>query len=246
MADYDTNTETYLSRKERDVLNSDTTVLETHTLLETIGDIRGKTAIDLCCGGGRLARHLVQQGAAAVTGVDISAEMLNHAVSAREQMAESMRERLAFVKADIANTSLMLESVDLVTGLYVLHYAPSLHALKNMAQFISRHLKPDGRCVLVTMNPDMDWIPNKITKTCTGIIFEPGNGPKGTMRLGDDFSCNIWHWTREEHEAALRAAGLTAFTWSTRDVPDDRPDLKARYAAEIEKPHNVVLTARKA
>ena len=49
------------------------------SLLGAIGDVRGERILDLGCGQGRIARHLVTLGAADVVGVELSHEMLAHA-----------------------------------------------------------------------------------------------------------------------------------------------------------------------
>ena len=50
--------------------------VERYTLFETLGDVRGKTVLDLACGEGFYTRLLRQAGASEVTGVDISAAMI--------------------------------------------------------------------------------------------------------------------------------------------------------------------------
>lgn len=44
--------------------------LEAFTLLKLVGDLAGKTVIDVACGEGFYTRVLRQRGAAKVTGVD--------------------------------------------------------------------------------------------------------------------------------------------------------------------------------
>jgi SAM-dependent methyltransferase len=49
------------------------------SLFNLIGDVTGQRILDLGCGQGRIARHLVELGAAQVVGVELSGEMLAHA-----------------------------------------------------------------------------------------------------------------------------------------------------------------------
>jgi SAM-dependent methyltransferase len=49
------------------------------SLIAVIGDVRGQRVLDLGCGQGRVARHLIELGAAEVVGVELSGEMLAHA-----------------------------------------------------------------------------------------------------------------------------------------------------------------------
>ena len=50
--------------------------VERYTLFELLGDVRGKTVLDLACGDGFYTRLLRQAGAAEVTGVDVSEGMI--------------------------------------------------------------------------------------------------------------------------------------------------------------------------
>lgn len=49
------------------------------SLLRAIGDVDGQRILDLGCGQGRVARHLVESGASEVVGVELSQEMLARA-----------------------------------------------------------------------------------------------------------------------------------------------------------------------
>ncbi|MEN3271941.1 MAG: hypothetical protein V7636_702 [Actinomycetota bacterium] len=49
------------------------------SLFDLIGSVTGQGVLDLGCGQGRIARHLVELGAAEVVGVELSRDMLDHA-----------------------------------------------------------------------------------------------------------------------------------------------------------------------
>ena len=49
------------------------------SLFRAIGTVDGQRVLDLGCGQGRIARHLVARGATEVVGVELSKEMLAHA-----------------------------------------------------------------------------------------------------------------------------------------------------------------------
>ncbi len=246
MADYDINTESYVRLKDSGQGNSDQWIFETHTLFQAIGDPSGLTVIDLCCGICRLGRRLLEMGAKSVTGLDISREMLRRAEERRSALPAGQRDRIRLIEADLTNSDLALPPVDLITGLYVLHYAETPEAIGGMGRFIARNMKPDGICALVTMNPDLDPRDNlSAAQAELGIYFDFTDGPESRMRM-EGFSCRVWRWPRHVLERELGKAGLCDFTWTARDVPDDRPDLKRRFAEALRHPHNVVLTARRA
>ena len=243
MADFDTNADSYY--RVKDAGHGDDWIFETHTLFQAIGDPSGLTFIDLCCGNGRLGWRLLEMGAKSVTGLDISLEMLQRAEEQRSTLPAGQRDRISFVEADLTNSDLSLPPVDFVTGLYVLHYAETPEAIEGMGRFIARNMKPDGLCALVTMNPDLDPHDDLgAAQAELGIYFDFTDGPESRIRIGD-FSCRVWRWPRDVLEGELAKAGLCDFTWTARDVPDDRPDLKKRFAEALRHPHNVVLTARR-
>ena len=101
MAEYDVNTDAYLTSRYQIADHDDREIFSTHTLLEAIGDPSGKTVIDLCCGDGRLGWLLLEMGAKSVIGVDISREMLDRAEERRLSLPAEDRDRIRFVQADL-------------------------------------------------------------------------------------------------------------------------------------------------
>lgn len=246
MASYDVNTDAYLNTICRSADQDDIDIFATHTLLETIGDPAGKTVIDLCCGDGRLGWKLLEMGAKSVIGVDLSDEMLTRAWERRKELPASQQKRIRFVKADLRTSTLQLPPADIVTGLYVLLYADTPRAIGGMGRFIARHMKPDGHCALVTLNPDLDPdADHSAAQAEEGVFIDYQPGPQCEMRIGD-FRCPVWRWTRDVLEHQLAQAGLNSFTWTGTDLPDDRPDLQARFSEWRKNPQCVVFSARKA
>ncbi len=245
MAEYDVNTDAYLTSRYQIAEHEDREIFSTHTLLETIGDPSGKSVIDLCCGDGRLGWLLLEMGAKSVIGVDISREMLDRAEERRQSLPAAERDKVRFVQADLRTSDLILPQADLVSGLYVLHYADSPEAIGGMGRFIARNMKPNGHCALVTLNPDID--PDEdhsAAQAEEGVFIDFNRHAESRMRIGD-FSCSVWRWTREVMESELSKGGLCDFGWAGCDLPDDRPDLQARFSAWRQNPQCVVFSARK-
>ena len=136
MAEYDAIAEQYRDSKRLPFRE----VIERRTLFELLGDIRGKTVLDLACGDGFYTRLLKQAGAAAVTGVDLSAEMIR--LAEREEQARPLgckylqRDAAAFEPA---------ETVDLVVATYLLNYARTGGQLRGFCQVCYDALRPGGR-----------------------------------------------------------------------------------------------------
>ena len=94
--------------------------LERHTLFQLLGDVRGKTVLDMACGEGFYTRLLKRAGASAVTGVDISEEMIRLAENQEARRPLGCR----YERADAAAFQLQ-KPVDLVVAMYLFNYCPS-------------------------------------------------------------------------------------------------------------------------
>lgn len=121
---------------------------DTHTLFEALGDVSGRTALDLACGFGYNTRLLAQRGAGRAVGVDISAEMIR---LAREEEARAPL-GIEYHVADAAALP-RLGRFDLATAVYLFNYAPSRAALRSMCAGAHANLAPGGRLYAIVPNP---------------------------------------------------------------------------------------------
>ena len=120
--------------------------VEQHTLFELLGDVRGKTVLDMACGEGFYTRLLKRAGASEVTGVDISAGMI--------QLAEEERRQplgCRYVQADVAAFD-PAGPVDLVVAMYLLNHARSSEQLRRFCQVCHNALRAGGQFVGVNVN----------------------------------------------------------------------------------------------
>jgi SAM-dependent methyltransferase len=117
------------------------------TTLRLAGDIRGADVLDLACGQGIAARALARGGAATVTGVDVTAEMIEAA--RRYESAEPLGIRYLIDDAQ-ALTTLHAGSFDLVTCQLGLMDIPDMTAALTAA---ARVLRPGGSLVFVIGHP---------------------------------------------------------------------------------------------
>src|SRR5437867_9213435 len=126
--------------------------VESFTLLGVIGDLVGKKVVDVACGEGFYSRILRAQGAASVTGVDLSERMI---ALARQQEAERPQ-GIRYLVGDGRNLQLD-EEHDLVVAAYLLNYATNREDLGAMLNGIARCLKSGGRFVTINSNPACDF-----------------------------------------------------------------------------------------
>lgn len=143
---YDRMADGYAADNEENVYNS---LYERPATIDLLGDVSGLRILDVGCGAGPLTGWLVDHGAAAVTGMDASARMLD---LARRRVGDRARLVLAGLEEPLAFQP--DGSVDLVVASLVLHYVrdwePVFHEFR-------RVLVPGGKVVFSTHHPAMDW-----------------------------------------------------------------------------------------
>lgn len=244
MADYDRNPAPYLRQS---VADNPYRLLEWTEFLEVLGPVRAKRVLDLACGDGRLTRVLAHGGAAEVLGLDVSAEMLERA---RERNAEGQPEafpdRVTYAEVDAADeTFQMTPPADIVTAMYLFHYARSLEQLNQMAALIGRNLAPGGRFVTYTINPDYDFAsaPEDMEDRI-GFRYKIVDPPEHALVIRD-FEVPIWQWSRDQHAAALEQAGLTNIRWHPLKFPPEQSHHVVGWAWYLDNPSCIVLSAEK-
>ncbi|MFO0912092.1 MAG: methyltransferase domain-containing protein [Pirellulales bacterium] len=128
------------------------TYIERYTLLNLIGNVSGRSAIDLACGEGFYTRLLRLHGASPVTGVDLSPGMIE--LAQRQELAQPLG--INYVVQDCRNLQLS-EPYDIAVAGYLLNYARNRDELSQMCQSIAGSLKPGGRFVTVNNRPGFDF-----------------------------------------------------------------------------------------
>ena len=112
------------------------------------GSVSGCNVLDMACGDGRTARCLMELGAQSVLGVDVSQKMIDGARRKNRTDGGHRFDALRFETVDARDQSFVLdEAVDIVTAMYLFHYAGSRDELFRMCRFIGRNLKSGGRFV---------------------------------------------------------------------------------------------------
>jgi ubiquinone/menaquinone biosynthesis C-methylase UbiE len=109
-------------------------------------DLRGASVLDLGCGFGWFCRWAKEAGAAQVTGMDVSENMLARA------RAEGGAPVVTYMKADMDGLALPGAAFDLVYSSLALHYVEKLDALIGE---VHKALKPGGALVVSVEHPMM-------------------------------------------------------------------------------------------
>lgn len=244
MADYDHHGDIYARWSEK---TGPYSVLEWHEYLRVLGSVLECDILDVACGDGRLSRCLMELGARSVLGVDLSGKMIEAAREKNRPGATPHFDALRFEEVDARDRDFVLDKpVDMVTAMYLFHYARSHNDLFRMCQFIGRNLKSGGRFVTYTINPDYDFTrQSPEMETAFGFAYRIIKPPQYQLVIGD-FEVPIWQWSRADHLAGLENAGFVDVQWHPLDLPENREDLKHSLSWYLENPSCIVLSAVKA
>ncbi|HEY1017092.1 MAG TPA: class I SAM-dependent methyltransferase [Herpetosiphonaceae bacterium] len=224
--------------------------VEEWSVLQVLGDVTGRSVLELATGTGHYARRLRKLGAAKVVAVDLSPEMIAMARAAEEQAPLG---NIEYHVGDVAALDLG-ETFDVVLAVYLLHYAPNQAALDAMAGAIARHLKPGGRFVTYQLNPDIsrdeeyyvnyglrNWLPERLSD---------GQQFSFSARVGDTWwpPLTVYWWSQDSLTAALERAGLANIRWhrpSANPTPSEAHGPE-HWQAYIDVPHCMLIEAIKA
>ena len=138
-------------------------------LIRTIGPLEGRRLLDLGCGKGRFASHLVSLGAE-VVGIDLAAAMLAEARGI--DRAKASARRLPFADAVF----------DVVFAVEVLEHVGDVQPV---IQEVRRVLKPGGTLAIIDKNAlaldaNRPWLPAMVVKWIDerrGLWMYPSGGP---------------------------------------------------------------------
>lgn len=123
--------------------------LEKPAFFGEIGDVQGKTILNLGCGSGEECWFHINHGAALVHGIDISKSLIEHA-----KYLELPNKNISFEVGDIGNMTfernMPFGGYDFVVSSLTFHYIENWNS---MLSNIKRVLKPGGRLVLSTHHP---------------------------------------------------------------------------------------------
>ncbi|MFD0413448.1 class I SAM-dependent methyltransferase [Streptomyces sp. NPDC127108] len=194
---------------------------EVPSFLAMVGDVRGKSVLDLASGTGFYSRELKRRGAAEVFGVDISGEM----VAAARAFEDADPLGVRYEVGDVAELRPQERPFDVALGVQLLNYAPDIAAMERMCHNVRRSLKPGGAFFVLAQTPEYRYDGPSLAKygflcEATGEEIETGPRVRITALLDPPISFIGACPRREVYEQALRAAGFSEVTWVPLEVSD--------------------------
>lgn len=187
--------------------------------LALVGDVTGRSILDLACGTGFYSRAFKRRGAAEVHGVDISGEMIAVARSIEEQAPLG----ISYETGDLAELPAFSEPFDIGIAVQAFNYADDVATIERMARAIHRSLAPGAEFFAFGQNPDFRFGGPSLAKygfTCEAVGDENEVGPhtRITALLDPPISFTAHPPRRDVYENSLRAAGFTDLTWVPLEI----------------------------
>jgi ubiquinone/menaquinone biosynthesis C-methylase UbiE len=195
--------------------------IEAYTYFNMLGNLAGKSILDLACGEGFYSRKFKDQGAAKVVGVDISQKMIE---LAREEETRKFQ-NIEYILGDVLELG-EIGSFDLVVASYLLNYARSPEELLKMCESIFANLKPGGRFVTINNNPSQ--VPISYLKTEKYGFIKSIDSPliegtpiKYTFINNHKFTFDNYYLSIPTHEWAFQSVGFKEVRWQSPIVSPD-------------------------
>ncbi|MGW0565107.1 class I SAM-dependent methyltransferase [Streptomyces sp. NPDC003016] len=194
---------------------------EVPSFLGMVGDVRGKSVLDLASGTGFYSREFKRRGAAEVLGVDISGEMVAAARAFEERDPLGVR----YEVGDVSELRPLGRCFDLAAGVQLLNYAQDIAAMERMCRNVHRSLAPGAEFFVLAQSPDYRFDGPSLDKygfLCepTGEEIETGPRVRITALLDPPISFVTACPRREVYEQCLRAAGFGELAWVPLEVSD--------------------------
>nr|VFK19531.1 MAG: Ubiquinone/menaquinone biosynthesis C-methylase UbiE [Candidatus Kentron sp. LPFa] len=188
---------------------------EPETYFHILGDLSGKSILDLACGEGLYTRKLKQKGAARVVGLDISEKMIELAM--REERAGPLG--IEYMVRDVLELG-QIGKFDRVVATYLLNYSRTREELSRMCRNIYLNLKPDGRFVTLNNNNDQsaDFSPKLVKYGYTISIPEPlmeGAPITITQKMegGEEVRFDNYYLSNATYESVFWEVGFKEMFW---------------------------------
>ncbi|QNP68666.1 class I SAM-dependent methyltransferase [Streptomyces roseirectus] len=194
---------------------------ECPSFLGMLGDVRGKSVLDLACGTGFYTRWIKRLGAAEVLGTDVSAGMVEAARAIEERDPLGVR----YAVADAAELPVPKRPFDVASAVYLLNYAQDEDEMEAMCRSVRGSLAPGSRFFVLTQAPEYRFDGPSMAKY--GFTYDPvAHSPIGprvriVAQLDPPVEFVTSYPRREVFERSLTKAGFDGVTWVPLRVSEE-------------------------
>jgi len=199
--------------------------------------------LDYGCGPGALARMIAERYGVQVTGVDISAAMLE--IARRDNPHPNVEHHLL----DEQMLGFLADgSIDAAMSSFVLINVPDEAGLRAIATEVCRVLRPGGRYVIMDSNPDTTGVRFRSFQTGEpGRRYRPGEQRPVQLFNADGHTVDLtdYHWPTTTYERILRAAGFGRVRISQPTLSPNLTHPTPETQAEIDHAPILLVTAEK-
>lgn len=188
------------------------TELEIPSVLHVLGELHGKSVLDIGCGSGVYSRLLRERGAERVVGIDESAGMIDHARDRERAQNLGIEYRVGPVGPGDQG------SFDVVLAVYVLPYAETRDELVQLCTQAYQALRPGGRFVTLPVHPEFadhpDYYAQYGFRLWSDEPLADASALTLQLKFADyDLTVTARYWTKATLDAALREAGFSSVEW---------------------------------
>ncbi|WP_441248367.1 class I SAM-dependent methyltransferase [Kitasatospora sp. McL0602] len=189
--------------------------------LALVGDVTGKSVLDLASGTGFYSREFKRRGASHVLGVEISPVM----VDAARALEDGNPLGVQYEVGDVAEMRTFDKPFDIAIAIQLFNYADSIATIEKMCRNIHRSIAPGSEFFVFTQHPDFRFDGPSLAKygfLCESLGEETEIGPREqlTALLDPPVSFVANPPSREVLEKSLEAAGFKEITWVPMEISD--------------------------
>ncbi|MDJ1183105.1 class I SAM-dependent methyltransferase [Roseofilum casamattae] len=247
MSVYDPIAKQYRESRQSEIYNH----IELYTYFNKLGDVSGKSILDLGCGEGVYSRKLKESGATKVVGVDISSGMLAEAKAQEAQNSLGIE----YILSDMRKLG-TIGSFDLACAMFSLNHAKTREDISEMCQTIYDNLKPNGR--FLGLNNNVELSPDAyrhLEKYKYHRQHEEGGALKDGVPIsslayeldGKPYFIDDYYLSQETYESAFKQAGFKQVNWYQPMVSPEGIEKhgEAYWKELLENPPMVLIEALK-
>jgi ubiquinone/menaquinone biosynthesis C-methylase UbiE len=218
-------------------------------IFKGVGDLKGKSLLDLACGNGEYTRKFRLAGADPVIGSDLSQGMIDLALGHEETEPLGIE----YIVDDVYNMK-ENRTFEVVTAIHLLHYMRHEVDLERALRSIYTLIKDGGKFVTLMANPEFDLSKHdpQDSKTKMGYYFtkaDPQNGGEFNFYPGgfDHIKLVFYRWHQSFIEKLAEKIGYSTVDWMEPFVSEAGLAKygKEYFANHINNPQAKLLILRK-